>query len=368
MTQTGDSGTDVFHGLALDHIEFHVADVDAALPALVDGLGLAPYARSTAVAAHDTRSVAVGGGDIRLVLTETTVQDHPAGFYAEAHGDGVAGIGLGVADTRAAFATAVSRGARPVAAPTDHDGIVTASVAGFGDVLHTFVERPADADPRALPGLALLDDSPYPGPGNDEPELYAVDHLAVCVEAGQLDPTVEFYETVLGFTVMFEEHIEVGTQAMNSKVVCGPSREVVLTLLEPDLSGEPGQIDQFIKNHGGAGVQHIALTTADIVATVGSMRQRGVEFLRTPGAYYDTLAERLELSRHSITELRGLDLLVDEDHNGQLFQIFCRSTHPRKTFFFEVIERAGANTFGSANIKSLYAAVEQERLRQRDAV
>lgn len=367
MTQTGDR-TDVFDGLTLDHVEFHVGDVDAALPELVDGLGLAPYARSTADAAHGTRSVAVGGGDIRLVLTEATVQDHPARFYAEAHGDGVAGVGLRVADTRAAFAAAVSRGARPVTAPTDHGSVVTASVAGFGDVLHTFVERPAGADPRALPGLTPLADSPPAGPGDGGPKLHAVDHLAVCVEAGQLGPTIEFYETVLGFSVMFEEHIEVGTQAMNSKVVRSPSHEVVLTLLEPDVSAEPGQIDQFLKNHGGAGVQHIALSTPDIVATVGSMRQRGVEFLRTPGAYYDALAERLELSRHSVTELRELDLLVDEDHNGQLFQIFCRSTHPRKTFFFEVIERAGAATFGSANIKSLYAAVEQERLRQGDAV
>ncbi|AUG76125.1 4-hydroxyphenylpyruvate dioxygenase [Kitasatospora sp. MMS16-BH015] len=366
MTKKAGPEDDVFHGLGLDHIEFHVADVITALPALVDGLGLTPYAGTGAGPEQATRSVAVGDGSIRLVLTEAVQQDESAGSYVAAHGDGVAVIGLRVRDARAAFATATSRGARPVAAPVDHDGVVTASVVAFGDVLHTFVERPPGTDPRALPGLVPLPEV-LPRPVQVA-GLHSVDHLAVCLEAGQLDRTVEFYQDVLGFTVMFEEHIAVGAQAMNSKVVASFSGEVVLTLLEPDPAGEPGQLDQFLKNHNGAGVQHIALATDDVVTSVRSMRRRGAEFLGTPGAYYDALAKRLTLARHTIAELRELDLLVDEDHNGQLFQIFCRSTHPRKTFFFEVIERAGANTFGSANIKSLYAAVEQERLRHRDAV
>jgi 4-hydroxymandelate synthase len=141
------------------------------------------------------------------------------------------------------------------------------------------------------------------------------------------------------------------------------SGKVTLTLIEPDATRESGQIDEFLKNHGGAGVQHVAFVTDQIVASVGAMAERGVGFLPTPGSYYDLLADRITLDRHSIAGLRELDILVDEDHQGQLFQIFARSTHPRKTFFLEVIERAGARTFGSGNIKALYEAVEVERLK-----
>lgn len=240
--------------------------------------------------------------------------------------------------------------------PQTRDGITTATIVGFGDVVHTFVQRAFDVDDARLPGL-----TPESGTaGGETTGLLAVDHFAVCLEAGQLEPTVQFYCDVLDFQMIFTEHIVVGAQAMNSKVVQSRSGGVTLTLIEPDLTREPGQIDQFVKNHAGAGVQHIAFTAEDIVRAVDLLRSRGVEFLSTPAAYYRLLAARLELDRHSLDDLRRLDLLADSDHDGQLFQIFARSTHPRRTFFFEVIERLGATTFGSGNIRTLYEAVEQE--------
>jgi 4-hydroxymandelate synthase len=173
---------------------------------------------------------------------------------------------------------------------------------------------------------------------------------------------VKFYERVLGFRRTFSERIVVGAQAMDSEVVQSRSGRVTLTLIAPDVSREPGQIDEFLKNHGGAGVQHIAFAATDIVQAISTLRANHVEFLRTPDSYYLMLPKRLDLAAHSVDELRSLNVLADADHDGQLFQIFAKSVHPRRTFFFEVIERLGASTFGSGNIKALYQAVELERL------
>jgi 4-hydroxymandelate synthase len=164
--------------------------------------------------------------------------------------------------------------------------------------------------------------------------------------------------------MIFSEDIVVGAQSMISRVVQSSSGAVTFTLIEPDLSREPGQIDEFLKKHDGSGVQHIAYTSDDIVRSVGSMRSGGVEFLTTPGTYYTLLAERLTARRHTVEDLRDHDILMDEDHDGQLFQIFTRSVHPRRTLFMEVIERAGARTFGSGNIKALYEAVELQRANE----
>ncbi|SER89913.1 4-hydroxymandelate synthase [Lentzea xinjiangensis] len=342
-------------GLGLDHVEFYVTDAEARAAELAESYGFRVVARGRA---DDHHSIAIGQGEILVLLTEATSDDHPAAAYVQTHGDGVANIALSTSDAKAAYEEAVARGATAVLAPTERADTVHATIRAFGDVVHTFVQRPAGA--RSLPaGLTPVEeDAPGGGTG-----LGRLDHFAVCLEAGQLQPTVEFYVSVLGFSQTFEERIVVGRQAMDSKVVQSPSGEVVLTLLEPDRDHEAGQIDDFVKENGGSGVQHIAFTTSDIVRSVGALRERGVEFLKTPAAYYRLLPERVELAAHAVGELRDLNILVDEDHAGQLFQIFARSTHPRRTFFFEVIERLGAQTFGSGNIKALYEAVELERTR-----
>jgi 4-hydroxymandelate synthase len=195
--------------------------------------------------------------------------------------------------------------------------------------------------------------------------LLEIDHIAVCLNTGDMNATVDFYRKALGFRDIFEEHIVVGAQAMESKVVQSPSGTVTLTLIEPDPSAAPGQIDEFLKSHQGAGVQHLAFSSPDAVRAVRVLTARGVTFLTTPPAYYDLLGQRIDLSRSRLEDLRARNVLADEDHHGRLFQIFTASTHPRHTLFFEVIERQGAETFGSANIKALYEAVELERTGQR---
>ncbi|MBM2619510.1 4-hydroxyphenylpyruvate dioxygenase [Actinoplanes sp. LDG1-06] len=346
---------DVFSDLTVDHVVFYVSDLESKARVLTEGFGLGVVGVSTASDSSDSRALA--SSDILVVLSEPRGENHPGTAYLDQHGDGVADIALGAPDAAAAFAEAVRRGARPVSEPVEQDGFVTASIMGFGDVVHTFVQRPDGGRRGDLPAF---DSSGAPRAAG-EVDLGKIDHFAVCLEAGQLEPTVEFYEQVLDFRTIFEERIVVGAQAMLSKVVQSASGHVTLTLIEPDVTRDSGQIDDFLKNHGGAGVQHIALTTGDIVRTVGTLGERGIPFLSTPGAYYDLLVERMRPDRHEVEDLRRLSLLVDEDHDGQLYQIFTRSAHPRNTYFWEVIERAGARTFGSGNIKALYEAVEQQR-------
>ncbi|MYS43022.1 4-hydroxyphenylpyruvate dioxygenase [Streptomyces sp. SID5998] len=342
--------------LSIDHVVLYVEDLDATAHHFARCYGLATYAISEQPGR--ATSVGVGRDRIRLILTQARSEDHPAADYTRQHGDGVADIALAVPDAAVAFAEAVQRGARPLAEPTEADGVITASIGGFGDIQHTFVQRLEGTDSRKLPGF-----TPVCRP---EPEvdtgLREIDHFAVCVEAGQLRAIVRFYEEVLCLDNTFTEKIVVGAQAMDSEVVQSSSGAVTLTLIEPDTSREPGQIDHFIKNHGGSGVQHIAFRTEDVVQSVGTMGEQGVEFLTTPLAYYRMLGDRLRLIRHSAQALGALNILADEDYEGQLFQIFTRSVHPRRTLFFEVIERAGATTFGSGNIKALYEAVEAEQL------
>ncbi|MGH3756284.1 4-hydroxyphenylpyruvate dioxygenase [Actinophytocola sp.] len=351
--------TQVFENMTVDHVEFYVGDIGPNLDWLVDGYGFTVRAATNSSDERGVRSVCVGQGEIDLLLTEPAQSDHPATAYVERHGDGVANIGLRVPDAAAAFAEAVRGGARPVMPPTGRDGVVTATIIGFGDVTHTFVQRPDGSAAHDSHGLVATPDGDS-GPGTG---LGKVDHFAVAVEPGQIDATVEYYRRALDFDLTLTERIEAGNQAMFIKVVQSKLRAVTLTLIEADVSLEAGHIDDYLKDHGGPGVQHLALSTGDILSSVRQIRDRGIELLSTPDAYYTALADRVRPDRHGVEDLRSLSILLDEDHDGQLYQIFAKSVHPRNTIFLEIIERAGASTFGSSNIKSLYEAVETQRNR-----
>ncbi|MET8842350.1 4-hydroxyphenylpyruvate dioxygenase [Streptomyces rubiginosohelvolus] len=341
-----------FDELTLNHIELYVTDLAAARTAFADQYGghhLADH--EPADGAH--RSTALGIGRTVLVLTQGLSADHPASLFVRARGDGVADLALRTDRVRAAHASALAHGARDRGAPIEEDGAIRATIQVFGDVRHTFVTPPPGTEGHWVPGFGALPSSPGSTTG-----LTGADHFAVCLDAGSLDEVVRFYRTALGFDRTFSERIVVGSQAMDSHVVQNTARDVTLTLLEPDTTASPGQIDRFLKDNDGSGIQHVAFATEDIVRATAVLRERDVEFLSTPGAYYDRLTERITLERHGLAELRAAHVLADEDHGGQLFQIFTRSTHPHNTLFYEVVERCGATTFGSGNIKALYEAVE----------
>jgi 4-hydroxymandelate synthase len=266
-----------------------------------------------------------------------------------------------------AYTDAVAAGASGIRQPSTWESegacVVTAEVAGFGDVVYRLVERRGSGGEFQPGAIGMV---PGAAAGTHDDLLRIVDHVAVCVPAGKLDPTVAFHEQVFGFTVTFQEYIEVGEQGMMSKVVQSPSGGVTFTILQPDLSRRAGQIDDFLAWHDGAGVQHVAFLTKDIVRAVQAYTGRGVQFAVTPPGYYDMLATRLGATDIPVEALRPLGILVDRDHWGQMYQIFAKSTHIRRTYFLELIDRHGARTFGTSNIPALYAAKERELAEIRD--
>jgi len=346
----------------VDHVEFYVGDAKQSSFYLSSafGFGLCGQA-GPETGFPDHKSLLLRQGGIQLLLTSPLAVSADAGAYVSRHGDGAAVIAFGADDAREAFREAVDRGATAVREPAEYaDGyasVVVAEVGGFGDVTHRFVERHG-AVGHFLPGVM---ESVTPDSGAGEALLDVIDHVAVCLPPGDLDPTVRYYQDVFDFDQIFEEYIEVGEQAMNSKVVQAPSGAVTFTLLAPDPSRRPGQIDDFLVRHGGAGVQHLAFLSGDIIRAVDRFQQRGVRFLSTPGSYYDQLEERIGAPAVGVGELCRANVLVDRDHWGEVFQIFTQSMHARGTYFMEIIERRGARTFGSGNIKALYEAVERER-------
>jgi 4-hydroxymandelate synthase len=223
-------------------------------------------------------------------------------------------------------------------------------------VTHRFVQRESADAPF---GLGLTEET-SPGAA-DAGLLKEIDHLAVCVPAGTLDETVRRYTEIFGFSRTFEERIVVGAQAMDSQVVQSESGGVTLTILEPDVTRSPGQIDKFVGDHGGAGVQHVAFLTEDITTAVRAISSQDVRFLTTPPEYYDLLADRLGPLDLPLGSLRDLNILADRDRWGLLLQIFTESRHPRGTYFHELIERHGARSFGTNNIKALYEAVDRQQ-------
>lgn len=359
------SGDDAIGGI--DHLEMYVGDARQAayLFASTFGFRISGEGGPETGLEHQ-RSILLEQADIRLLFTSALSPEHPAADYVARHGDGVAVVAFRVTDVSTVYGRAVAGGAEGISAPTRHgrgdEEVVLAEVSGFGDVIHRLVQRETP-DGSFWPGAIERRTPPSPA-GSPAPafgeRLELVDHLAICLPAGRLGPTVRHYQEAFGFQEIFSEYIEVGEQGMDSRVVQSPSGGVTFTLLEPDTSRQQGQIDNFLTWHGGPGVQHVAFLTRDIVDAVRTFSARGVGFGVTPASYYDVLEQRLGPIELPIAALREVGVLVDRDHWGQMFQIFTESMHLRRTLFFELIERHGARTFGTSNIHALYEAKERE--------
>lgn len=347
---------------AVDHVEFYVGDADQTAQYLCQAFGFHRYGRGgpqTGLAGK--QSLLLGQAGVRLLVTSALVADHPVARFVQRHGDGLAVVGLRTEDAAAAFAAAVRAGASPVTEPKawgqPDATVVAGTVSGPGSVTHRLIQRPASGAGDFLPsGIEPL---PPPDPQLDGGLLDSIDHVALCVPAGTLDATVEYYQDVLGLSEIFQERIEVGDQVMESKVVQSLSREATFTIVSPDPATRTGQLHDFLRSNDGAGVQHLAVSTGDITTAVSTFREHGVRFLSTPDSYYETVAARLGAISIPIDAIRAGDILVDRDHWGEMFQIFTEPPFERRTFFFELIERHGALTFGTNNIRALYEAKER---------
>jgi 4-hydroxyphenylpyruvate dioxygenase len=286
------------------------------------------------------------------------------GRHVAEHGDGVVDLALEVPDVEQAFRYAVAHGARALEEPhvleDEHGKVVRAAIATYGETRHSLVDRSNYSGPY-LPGYVARE--PIVAPPSQR-FFTAIDHCVGNVELGHMDEWVDFYHRVMGFTNMKEfvgDDIATEYSALMSKVVADGTRKVKFPINEPAIAKRKSQIDEYLEFYGGAGVQHIALNSNDIVTTVRAMRAQGIEFLDTPGSYYDTLGEWVGDTRVPLDTLRELKILADRDEDGYLLQIFTKTTQDRPTVFFEVIERHGATTFGEGNFKALFESIEREQ-------
>jgi 4-hydroxyphenylpyruvate dioxygenase len=352
------------HGI--DHIELWVGNAAQAAYYLCHAFGFTEVAYAgLETGLRDRVSHVLQQGRIRLVLTGALVDGTELGSHQRRHGDGVKRVALSVPSADAAYREAVARGATGLRAPwelRDGDGVVRlAEIAAYGETVHTFVER-ADYAGTFLPGYAEV---PHDRAAVAQPGLLAgVDHVVANVELGAMDRWVKFYEDVFGMTELIhfsDEAISTEYSALMSKVVTNGDGRVKFPINEPAEGARKSQIDEYLEFYGGPGVQHIAVSTTDIVATVEALAARGVSFLRTPESYYEGVPERVGEIDQSLEDLRRLGILVDRDDEGYLLQIFTKPLGDRPTIFLEIIERHGARGFGEGNFKALFEAIEREQ-------
>ncbi len=300
-------------------------------------------------------------GELKFLVTAPMRPDHPIGHAIAKHGDFVQDISFEVDDVDWSYHTAVERGAISAREPftlSDENGEVRlASIHTYGDTLHTFINRD-NFKGHFLPKFEKLDIKGKPI------GLIEVDHCVGNVELGQMNVWVKWYEDVLGFKQLISfDDSDISTEytALMSKVMSNGNGRVKFPINEPAFGKKKSQIDEYLEFFGGAGVQHVALRTEDVVATVTELRDRGIQFLGVPQAYYDLLPDRVGKIDEDLEDLRRLGILVDRDDEGYLLQIFTKPITDRPTLFYEIIERKGAKSFGKGNFKALFEAIEREQ-------
>jgi 4-hydroxyphenylpyruvate dioxygenase len=355
--------------LGWDCIEFWVGNARAFAGFLMSAFGF----RCTAYAGPETgvrdkASYVLEQGDIRFVVSGALTADSPIAAHVRSHGDGVHDLAWLVDDAAAAFAAAVARGATPAREPwTEHDDEGTlelAQIRTYGETRHTFVSRRNYRSLLLEPGYAAENLPPEPvGPAVG---LTRIDHVVGNVEKGRLDDWVRFYSEVMGFSQLVHfDDAQIATEysALMSTVVWDGTK-IVMPINEPAEGLRKSQIQEYLETYDGAGVQHLALRTDDIVATVDALRQRGVRFMQVPDTYYDDARERLQGVELPWEDLQRHNILVDRDPDGYLLQIFTETITDRPTVFFEIIQRQGAKGFGEGNFKALFEAIERDQERR----
>jgi 4-hydroxyphenylpyruvate dioxygenase len=351
-----------------DHIEFYVGNARQAAHYYRTAFGFRLQAyRGPETGARDRASYLLVQNKIRFVLTTPLQPDHPIAQHVNLHGDGVRDIALWVDDAESAWRETTRRGARSVREPEtlrdEHGEVRLASIAVYGDTIHTFVERKNYNGPF-LPGFEGV-------PGEDPVArpvgLQYIDHMVGNVGWGEMNRWVEFYRDVMGFR-MFQhfddQDISTEYSALMSKVMSNGNERVKFPINEPAEGKRKSQIEEYLEFYHGPGVQHIAMATGNIIDTVGRMRAQGVDFLRVPSTYYDDLEARVGKIDEPIEDLKRLGVLVDRDDEGYMLQLFTRPVEDRPTLFYEVIQRKGSRSFGKGNFKALFEAIEREQARR----
>ncbi len=348
-----------------DYIEFYVGNARQAAHFYQSAFGFEIVGYSgLETGQSDRTSFLLRQGKIRFVLTGALSSRSPIADHVRRHGDGVRDIAMWVDDARKSFDETVKRGARPVREPSvlsnDDGEVVIASIATYGDTLHSFVER-HNYNGLFMPGFQPWTNSHWKA---KPVGLQYVDHCVGNVALGDMNKYVGFYANVMGFKqlVSFDDKdISTDYTALMSKVMSNGNERIKFPINEPAEGRKKSQIEEYLDFYEGAGVQHIAMATDNIVHTVTELQSRGVEFLQVPTTYYDTLQERVGEIDEDTDSLKELGILVDRDDEGYLLQIFTKPVEDRPTVFYEIIQRKGARSFGKGNFKALFEAIEREQ-------
>lgn len=349
-----------------DHIEFYVGNAkqSSLFYQYAFGFELVAYA-GPETGVRDRASYVLKQDKIRFVLTTSLIPDSEISNHVKKHGDGVKVLALWVDDATKSFHETVARGAEPAPAGepksyTDEFGdVVVSSIKTYGETIHTFVERKNYNGPF-LPGYKPVKSSYQPKPIG----LKYVDHCVGNVELGKMNTWVDFYEKVMGFSLLVtfdDKDISTEYSALMSKVVANGNGYIKFPINEPAEGKKKSQIEEYLDFYRSAGVQHIAIATDDIIATVGELRKRGIDFLYVPDTYYEDVLDRVGTINEDLQDLKKLNILIDRDEEGYLLQIFTKPIQDRPTVFFEIIERNGAKSFGKGNFKALFESIEREQ-------
>ncbi|MGB8347839.1 MAG: 4-hydroxyphenylpyruvate dioxygenase [Ktedonobacteraceae bacterium] len=349
-----------------DYLNFYVGDAMQAAYYFTNAWGFTPIAYAgLETGLRDRSSFVLEQGNVRFVLTSSLNPEGEIADHVKLHGDGVKDVAFRVEDAERAYREATSRGARsimePIVRKDDYGKVKLAAIATYGETIHTFVER-QDYRGAFLPGYRPISTNV---PRRARPAgIAGIDHVVGNVELGKMNEWVAFYERVMGFSQIIhfdDKAISTEYSALMSKVMQNGSGRIKLPINEPAPGRKKSQIEEYLDFYRTPGVQHVALITADIIATVRNLEERGVAFLKTPAAYYEDVLDRVGHIDEDIKQLAELGILIDHDEDGYLLQIFSKPIVSRPTMFFEVIERKGARSFGEGNFKALFEAIEREQ-------
>lgn len=358
--------------LGTDYVEFYVGNAKQAAHYYKSAFGFQSLAYAgLETGLQDRASYVVKQDKVRLVLTTGMRSNSEINEHVKKHGDGIKVVGLWVEDARKAFEETTKRGAKAYMEPTvttDENGeVVQSGIYAYGETIFMFTER-KNYNGIFMPGYEQWKTEYNPAPAG----LKYIDHMVGNVDWNQMDTWVKWFEDVMGFENFLsfdDKQVSTEYSALMSKVMANGNGRIKFPINEPAEGKKKSQIEEYLEFYEGEGVQHIAVTTDDIVKTVNDLKSRGVEFLsRPPQAYYDAIPDRLKAHMHrfkeDIKELQELGILIDADEEGYLLQIFTRPVEDRPTFFFEVIQRMGARGFGAGNFKALFQSIEREQERR----
>jgi 4-hydroxyphenylpyruvate dioxygenase len=347
-----------------DYVEFYVGNAKQAAHFYKTAFGFQSLAYAgPETGVKDRASYALRQNKLTFVFTTPLRPDNEMADHIYRHGDGVKMLALGVEDASKAWQDTTSRGARSYMEPTrlsdEYGELVMSGIHTYGDTVHLFIERSRYQGPF-MPGFQAWKSSYNP----TETGLQYVDHCVGNVGWNQMEKWVSFYENIMGFrNILSFDDKDISTEysALMSKVMSNGNGYVKFPINEPAGGKKKSQVEEYLEYYNGEGCQHVALATNNIIETVRALGERGIEFLKVPGSYYDELLDRVGQIEEDLAPLRELGILVDRDEEGYLLQIFTRPVEDRPTLFFEIIQRKGAKSFGKGNFKALFEAIEREQ-------